>query len=98
MSGRAFFAHRKDAEDGGPYRIIEAVTALNAPVRRRVLLIDQFSGRVVREQWSDAATGEVDFQNLRQGPWVLYAVDHTLTYEAVAISDRIATLTGDRPP
>lgn len=98
MSGRAFFPYRQDVQDGGPYRILETVTALNTPVHRLVLLIDQLSGRVAREQWSDAVTGEVDFQNLRQGPWVLYAIDHTLTYEAVAISDRIATLTGERPP
>jgi hypothetical protein len=90
---------RCDLEDGGPYRIIEPVTRLNAvpPEPRRVRLCDQVSGRVVREQWSDPDTGEVDFQYLREGPWVLYALDHTLEHEAVAISDRLATADGARP-
>lgn len=91
---------RIDTEDGGPYRIIEGVTEMLSPIGpRRVRLCDQKSGRCIREQWSDPVTGEVDFQNLREGPWVLYALDHTdaPTFEAEAISDRIATLSGERP-
>jgi len=83
----------------GPLRIIEPVTRLNVvpPQSRRVRLHDQRSGRLVREQWSDPTTGEVDFQYLREGPWVLYALDHTFEHEAVAISDRLATADGSRP-
>jgi hypothetical protein len=90
---------RSDREDGGILRIIEAVTRLNTvpPQPRRVRLCDQISGRVIREQWSDRVTGNVDFQYLRAGPWVLYALDHTYEHEAVAISDRIATVSGSRP-
>lgn len=91
---------RRDMEDGGPYRIIEVVTEMLTPVGpRRVRLCDQISGRCIREQWSDPITGEVDFQYIRQGPWVLYALDHTEapTFEAEAISDRIATVSGERP-
>jgi len=90
---------RRDMEDGGPLRVIEPVTRLNAipPQSRRVRLCDQRSGRLVREQWSDSTTGEVDFQYLREGPWVLYALDHTFEHEAVAISDRLATVDGSRP-
>ena len=86
-------------EDGGALSIIEPVTRLNAipPQSRRVRLYDQHSGRIVREQWSDPATGNVDFQYLREGPWVLYALDHTGEHEAVIISDRLATADGSRP-
>lgn len=90
---------RRDLQDGGALRIIEPVTRLNdvPPEPRRVRLCDQVSGRAVREQWSDATTGEVDFQYIRQGPWLLYAMDHTYEHEAVAISDRLATASGARP-
>ncbi len=89
----------KDLYDGGGLRIIEPVTRLNAvpPQSRCVRLHDQPSGRIVREQWSDPVTGNVDFQYLRAGPWVLYALDHTYEHEAVAISDRLATVDGSRP-
>ncbi len=93
------FPLRRDMEDGGPLSIVEPVTRLNAvpPQSRRVRLHDQRSGRLVREQWSDPTTGEVDFQYLREGPWILYALDHTGEHEAVAISDRLATVDGSRP-
>lgn len=89
--------YTRDVVDGGPLKIIEPVTRLNAPVRRRVRLCDQRSGRLARESWSDAETGDVTFEDIREGPWVLYALDHTGEYEAVAISDRIATADGARP-
>lgn len=84
---------------GGPLSIIEPVTRLNAvPLQpRRVRLCDQISGQVVREAWSDAETGDVTFSYIREGPWVLYALDHTGEFEAVAISDRLATTDGERP-
>lgn len=102
MSGRVLVQEglRRDMEDGGPYRIIEVVTEMLSPVGpRRTRLCDQISGRCVREAWSDPITGEVDFQYIRPGPWVLCALDHTEapTFEAEAISDRMATLTGERP-
>lgn len=98
MAGVLFGSlYRRSAEDSGPYQIIEPVTILNAPTQRRTRLVDQTSGRLVGEQWSDPATGLVTFTGLRAGPWLLYAIDHTLSYEAVAISDRIATLNGARP-
>lgn len=86
-----------DLEDGGALSVIEPVTRMNSPVSRRVRLCDQISGRVVREQWSDPATGLVTFTDLREGPWALYALDHTGEFEAVAISDRVATVDGARP-
>lgn len=87
----------RDIVDGGPLKIVEPVTRLNSPVARRVRLCDQRDGRLVREAWSDATTGDVTFDLMREGPWVLYALDHTLEFEAVALSDRLATPDGDRP-
>lgn len=89
---------RSDKYDGGPLQIIEPVTRLNSAIYpRRVRLCDQQSGRLVREAWNDPDTGNVTFDFLRAGPWVLYALDHTGEYEAVAISDRLATADGSRP-
>ena len=89
---------RIDRQDGGALSITEPVTRLNAPVAgRRVLLIDQKSSRAVRMAWSTADTGWVTFSNITEGPWVLYALDHTGEFEAVAISDRLATADGSRP-
>lgn len=82
---------------GGSLKIIEPVTLLNSPVRRRVRLMDQVSGRYVHQSWSDEDTGDVLFDHLSAGPWVLYSLDHTGEYEAVAISDRVATADGERP-
>ena len=86
-----------DRADGGAYRIVEQVTRLNTPARRRVRLCDQASGRVVREAWSSADDGSVAFEGLRAGPWLLYALDHTGEFEAEMISDRMATLSGAAP-
>ena len=86
-----------DSADGGAYRIVEQVTRLNTPARRRVRLCDQASGRVVREAWSSADDGSVAFEGLRAGPWLLYALDHTGEFEAEMISDRMATLSGAAP-
>lgn len=89
----------KDVSYGGALSIIEPVTRLNTipPQSRRVRLCDQRSGRLVREGWSDPVSGDIEFANLREGPWTLYALDHTGEYEAVAISDRLATADGARP-
>lgn len=98
VGARAMDANmRHDTEDYGVLKIVEPVTLLNTPVARRVRLCDQASGRLAREEWSDADTGDVTFDYLREGPWVLYALDHTGEYEAVAISDRLATTDGERP-
>ena len=82
---------------GGFLKIIEPVTRLNAPAYRRVRLHDQHSGVALAEAWSDSKSGDVEFNFLAEGPWVLYALDHTLEFEAVAISDRLATTDGERP-
>ena len=85
---------RRDQEDGGAYKIIEQVTRLNTPARRRVRLCDQTSGRLVREAWSSAEDGGVTFDGLRSGPWLLYVLDHTGEFEAEMVSDRVASVDG----
>lgn len=81
----------------GPNQIVETVTRQNAPARRLVRLHHQSSSRYQAVAWSDATTGEIRFKRLAAGPWYLVAFDHTLEFEAVAISDRLATLDGERP-
>lgn len=98
MAGRVISPTRSINQSfGGFLKIIEPVTRLNAPAYRRVRLHDQHSGVPVAESWSDAESGDVTFSFLAAGPWVLYALDHTLEFEAVAISDRLATADGARP-
>lgn len=90
---------QRDMVDGGSLSIIEPVTRMNAvpPQRRQVRLYDRTCGRLIRTQWSDFVTGEVNFQNLRVGSFDLLAHDHTYEFEAVAISDRESTVDGLRP-
>jgi hypothetical protein len=56
----------------------------NAPLRRRVNLIEQITGRVIRETWSDAATGAYSFPNIMGGrKYTVVSYDHTGFYRAV---------------
>ncbi|WP_304912457.1 hypothetical protein [Hydrogenophaga sp.] len=57
------------------------------PVRRRVVLHDQPTGRVIRQQWSDPVTGAYQFQNIRAGTYFVIAFDHTGLYGPEAESD-----------
>ena len=52
-------------------------------VRRRVRLFHRQSGRLVRETWSDAATGAFEFRNLKAQDYLVVADDHTRYYNAV---------------
>ena len=79
-----------DLQDGGGY-CIYGTTELDAdptdvPVRRRVQLYNQRDGRLVRETWSDAATGAYRFDHIRGGDGTRYfvvAFDHTGDKRAV---------------
>jgi hypothetical protein len=62
-------------------------TPTDLPVRRRVRLFDQQSGRLLRELWSNAETGAYQFKFVRGGTFFVIAFDHTLTYGAEAESD-----------
>lgn len=84
----AFF--RNDREDAGVYRITGTTKNTGTPeipVRRRVRLHDQPSGRVVREVWSDAATGAYSFDGIRMGVFYVTAFDHTGQYSGVIETD-----------
>lgn len=59
----------------------------NAPVRRRVRLHDQSSGRPVREMWSHPDTGAYRFHNLAAGVYYVVAFDHTGAFSGVIETD-----------
>lgn len=60
----------------------------NTPVRRRVRLHEQSSGRIVRETWSDATTGAYTFSEVNGSlKYYIVSFDHTGTYNGVIKSD-----------
>lgn len=76
---------------GGQHRVAGdvAITGTpDTPVRRRVRLLDKASGALMREVWSDAATGAYDFPNIREGETIVLAEDHTAVFNAV-VSDAV---------
>ena len=77
--------------DGGPHAITGTTkntgTPSNAPVRRRVRLHDQLTGRALREVWSDAATGAWTFIGIRAGLFFVMTLDHTGAYRGVIETD-----------
>lgn len=55
------------------------------PLRRRVRLIREIDGRVIRETWSDAATGEYLFTGVSEHEkYTVISYDHEHNYRAVA--------------
>jgi hypothetical protein len=84
-----------DRQDGGNYQIVSTVeidSSPDIPVHRKVRLFCARSGRLVRETWSDAATGAYEFRHIRRGPWVIVAHDYTGTYNAVIADPMLANL------
>ena len=70
----------------GPYRIAGTVAIAgtpDTPVRRRVRLFVQITGQIVRQTWSNAATGAFEFAGLAQQPYIVLADDYTAIYNAV---------------
>ena len=66
--------------DSGQLQIIGTTKNTGAPptpVRRRVRLHEQSSGRLVRETWSDATTGAYSFTGLRLTTYYVVSFDHT---------------------
>ena len=59
----------------------------NTPVRRRVRLHDQPSGRPIREVWSDATTGAYSFDNIRAGTFYVTSFDYTGEFNGVIQTD-----------
>ena len=58
------------------------------PVGRLVRLHDQKNGEIVRQVWSDSATGAYSFDNIRPGVFYVVSFDHTNTFGAV-IADNL---------
>ena len=88
LSGRfgAAFA-QYDPVDGGPYHISGFVTIAGSPdtpVRRRVSCFAKDSRRLVREIWSDAATGAYEIRGVRGQLYILMAEDYLAIYDAAA--------------
>lgn len=84
-----------DGEDFGLSRIQswvkEKALPNNLPLRRRVRLYEQRSGRFIRETWSDAVTGEYRFDNIRGDNGIKYfvaAFDHLGNFSGV-IADNL---------
>lgn len=76
--------------DSGPLQITGTTKNTGTPptpVRRRVRLHEQSSGRIVRETWSDATTGAYSFTGLRQTLYYVTAFDQTGTYGGVIETD-----------
>lgn len=65
----------------GAYRIppgtVKKDGTPDVPVRRRVRLVDQATGRFIRETWSEAVTGAYAFNYIAPGVYTVYALDHT---------------------
>lgn len=59
----------------------------NAPVRRRVRLHNQRSGRLIQEVWSNGSNGEALFFRMLPGIYYIVSFDHTGFYGAEAESD-----------
>lgn len=60
------------------------------PLRRRVRLIREIDGRVIRETWSDAATGEYLFTGVSEHEtYTVISYDHERNYRAVAADNII---------
>lgn len=76
--------------DGGAFRVAGTASNIgtpNVPVRRRVRLHDQITGRVLREVWSDGTTGAYSFDWIRPGTYYVTGFDHTRQYNGVIETD-----------
>ena len=81
-----------DIRWSGQYRITgttkNKATPSDVAVSRRVRLHDQKSGEIVRQVWSDAATGAYSFDHIPPGVYYVVSFDHTNTFAAV-IADNL---------
>ena len=78
----------RDVEFGGSGTVYGTVKRdadpVDLPMRRRVRLFDERSGLLVREAWSDAATGAYSFAGLDASrTYTVVAYDHDRAYRAV---------------
>lgn len=77
----------KDVYRGGAGRVTGTVKTKGTPdyaVHRRVRLINERDGAVVRETWSDPVTGVYAFDYVDPAPtYTVLAYDHTHAFRAV---------------
>lgn len=65
----------------------------NTPAHRRVRLVRQGSGAVVRETWSDPVTGEYEFRGIDEFyTYTVLSYDHTGVFRAVVADGQIPEL------
>lgn len=86
-----------DMANGGTGRIYgttkEKNTPANTPLSRRVWLVDERSQLVIREAWSDAATGAFEFRDIATGrPYTTISFDHLHNYRAVIADNQLPEL------
>lgn len=80
-----------DLKNAGSYRITGTTKNTGTPpvpVGRLVRLHDQKTGEIVRQVWSDAATGAYSFTGLRLTAYYVVSFDHTNTFGGV-IADNL---------
>ena len=86
------------SQENGPYSTAVGTTkntgAPNLPVRRRVRISDQLNGRLQREMWSDATTGQYQFHGLRASVYMVTAYDHTGLYNGEIMTDVVLPTPG----
>lgn len=86
------------SQENGPYSTAVGTTkntgTPDAPVRRRVRIFDQLNGRLQREMWSDAATGQYQFHGLRGSVYMVTAYDHTGLYNGEIMTDVVLPALG----
>ena len=75
---------------GGVGQVVGTVKNTPAtPVRRRVLLIEEATRAVIRETWSEAATGAYSFGRIAMNTtYTVVSYDHTQAFRAV-VADRV---------
>ena len=79
-----------DLRHAGNYRITGTTKNTGTPpipVGRLVRLHDQKTGDIVRQVWSDVATGAYSFEGIRSGVFYVVSFDHTGTYGGVIETD-----------
>ena len=81
---------KRDFYFGGMGQVVGTVKNTPAtPVRRRVLLIEEATRAVIRETWSELATGAYSFDRIAMNTtYTVLSYDHTQAFRAV-VADRV---------
>ena len=89
LAGTRNHYHHGGARIAGTVK--EKGVAVDLPVRRRVLLFDERANFVVRETWSDAATGAYAFEYLNPDVrYLVMAYDHQQNFRATVADNLTA--------